>query len=79
MIELNADIGEGCDDASLMPYLNRVSIACGGHIGDAASMRLLCAWRPSTAWRRVRTRAIPTAPSSAAENWRRRPMRSWRG
>jgi len=38
MIELNADIGEGCDDASLMPYLARVSIACGGHIGDVASM-----------------------------------------
>ena len=40
MIELNADIGEGCDDASLMPYLKRVSIACGGHAGDAASMAL---------------------------------------
>lgn len=39
MMELNADIGEGCDDASLMPYLDRVSIACGGHTGDAASMR----------------------------------------
>lgn len=38
MIELNADIGEGCDDASLMPYLARVSVACGGHTGDAASM-----------------------------------------
>ena len=38
MIELNADIGEGCDDASLMPYLGRVSIACGGHTGDAATM-----------------------------------------
>lgn len=38
MIDLNADIGEGCDDASLMPYLARVSIACGGHAGDAASM-----------------------------------------
>ena len=38
MIELNADVGEGCDDASLMPYLNRVSIACGGHTGDAVSM-----------------------------------------
>lgn len=38
MIELNADIGEGCDDAALMPYLARVSIACGGHAGDAASM-----------------------------------------
>lgn len=38
MIELNADVGEGCDDASLMPFLARVSIACGGHAGDAASM-----------------------------------------
>ena len=36
--ELNADIGEGCDDAALMPYLDRASIACGGHAGDAASM-----------------------------------------
>ncbi len=39
MIELNADIGEGCDDAALMPYLARASIACGGHAGDAASMK----------------------------------------
>jgi UPF0271 protein len=39
MIELNADVGEGCDDASLMPYLNRASIACGGHTGDTASIR----------------------------------------
>ncbi|MFH1817824.1 MAG: 5-oxoprolinase subunit PxpA [Pseudomonadota bacterium] len=38
MIELNADIGEGCDDGALMPYLSRASIACGGHTGDAASM-----------------------------------------
>ncbi len=38
LIELNADVGEGCDDASLMPYLDRVSIACGGHAGNAASM-----------------------------------------
>jgi UPF0271 protein len=38
MIELNADVGEGCNDAALMPYLARASIACGGHAGDAASM-----------------------------------------
>lgn len=38
MIELNADIGEGYDDAGLMPYLSRASIACGGHAGDVASM-----------------------------------------
>lgn len=39
MIELNADIGEGYDEAGLMPYLGRVSIACGGHTGDLVSMR----------------------------------------
>jgi len=38
MIELNADIGEGCDDGALLPYLSRASIACGGHTGDTASM-----------------------------------------
>jgi UPF0271 protein len=38
VIELNADVGEGCDDAGLMPYLTRVSIASGGHAGDAVSM-----------------------------------------
>ena len=37
--ELNADIGEGCDDAALMPYLDRASIACGGHAGDPGTMR----------------------------------------
>lgn len=40
MIELNADVGEGCDDAGLMPFVDRVSIASGGHAGDAASMKL---------------------------------------
>lgn len=38
MIELNADIGEGYDDAALMPFVSRVSIACGGHAGNADSM-----------------------------------------
>lgn len=38
MIDLNADIGEGYDDRALMPFVARVSIACGGHAGDAASM-----------------------------------------
>lgn len=39
MMELNADVGEGGADALLMPLVSRVSIACGGHTGDAASMR----------------------------------------
>lgn len=38
-MELNADIGEGGADALLLPYVRRVSIACGGHVGDANSMR----------------------------------------
>ena len=38
-MELNADIGEGGPDALLMPYVQRVSIACGGHTGDLSSMR----------------------------------------
>ncbi|WP_028456671.1 5-oxoprolinase subunit PxpA [Chitinilyticum litopenaei] len=39
-IDLNADLGEGCgSDAELMPLLSSASIACGGHAGDAASMR----------------------------------------
>ncbi len=37
-MDINADIGEGYDDAGLMPYLSRASIACGGHTGDARSM-----------------------------------------
>ena len=37
-MDINADIGEGYDDAGLMPYLTRASIACGGHTGDARSM-----------------------------------------
>lgn len=38
LIELNADIGEGFDDAALLPYVDRVSIACGGHAGDVVGM-----------------------------------------
>ena len=38
-MDINADIGEGYDDAGLMPYLTRASIACGGHTGDATSMQ----------------------------------------
>ncbi|MBE9610054.1 5-oxoprolinase subunit PxpA [Chitinilyticum piscinae] len=39
-IDLNADLGEGCGlDAALMPWLSSANIACGGHAGDADSMR----------------------------------------
>lgn len=37
---LNCDLGEGCgDDADLMPLIDQASVACGGHAGDAESMR----------------------------------------
>lgn len=40
MIALNCDLGEGCgNDAELMPLIDQASIACGGHAGDAATMR----------------------------------------
>lgn len=38
-IDFNADLGEGCDDAALLPYLSSASIACGMHAGNAALMR----------------------------------------
>ena len=39
-IDLNADLGEGCGgDAELMSVITSCNIACGGHAGDAASMR----------------------------------------
>ncbi len=38
-MELNADVGEGWDDELILPYVDRVSIACGGHAGDETSMR----------------------------------------
>ena len=39
-IDLNCDLGEGAGhDAELMPFVTSANIACGGHAGDAASMR----------------------------------------
>jgi len=38
-IDLNFDGGEGCDDASLMPYVTTVNVACGAHAGDPTTMR----------------------------------------
>lgn len=36
---LNADVGEGCDDQLIMPYLDCANIACGEHAGDEAVMQ----------------------------------------
>jgi UPF0271 protein len=39
-IDFNCDLGEGCgNDAAIVPLISSASIACGGHAGDAASMR----------------------------------------
>jgi len=37
-IDLNADLGEGFDDAAILPYLTSCSVACGAHAGDRATM-----------------------------------------
>ncbi len=39
-VDLNCDLGEGCgNDAELMPLITSANIACGGHAGDAETMR----------------------------------------
>ncbi|GAB2618215.1 5-oxoprolinase subunit PxpA [Pseudactinotalea suaedae] len=42
-IDLNADLGEGMgDDAAMLDVVTSANVACGGHAGDAASMRAVC-------------------------------------
>jgi UPF0271 protein len=45
-IDLNADLGEGMgddtDDTEMLGLISSANIACGGHAGDAASMRRSC-------------------------------------
>ncbi|MGH8213044.1 MAG: 5-oxoprolinase subunit PxpA [Rhodanobacteraceae bacterium] len=38
-IDLNADLGEGYDDAVVMLFISSANIACGFHAGDAETMR----------------------------------------
>ena len=38
-VDLNADLGEGFDDESLLPYLTSCNVACGAHAGSPATMR----------------------------------------
>jgi UPF0271 protein len=39
-VDLNSDLGEGAgQDAELMPLITSANIACGGHAGDANTMR----------------------------------------
>jgi UPF0271 protein len=38
-LDFNCDLGEGCDDAAVMPFITSASIACGFHAGNDATMR----------------------------------------
>ena len=39
-IDLNCDMGEGMEtDAAIFPFVSSANIACGGHAGDADTMR----------------------------------------
>jgi len=38
-IDLNADVGEGFDDAGVARYVSSLNIACGAHAGDERTMR----------------------------------------
>src|SRR5260370_8534257 len=33
-IDLNADLGEGMDDAAILPFITSANVACGLHAGD---------------------------------------------
>lgn len=37
-MDLNADVGEGMDDALLLPYVTSANVACGLHAGDPTTM-----------------------------------------
>lgn len=70
-IDLNADLGEGFDDAAILPYLSSCSIACGGHAGDARTMAAtLAAARPLG----VACGAHPGYPDRASFGRRELPM-----
>jgi UPF0271 protein len=44
-IDLNADLGEGCDnDEALLALISSANVACGWHAGDAATMLQTVKW-----------------------------------
>ncbi|MDC6695337.1 LamB/YcsF family protein, partial [Leclercia adecarboxylata] len=44
-IDLNADLGEGCDtDEALLALVSSANIACGWHAGDVNTMRQTVGW-----------------------------------
>lgn len=62
-INLNSDVGEGVkNERHLMPYLSSCNIACGGHAGDAQSMREMLAFAKAN---NVKIGAHPSYPDRA--------------
>jgi UPF0271 protein len=76
VVDLNADFGEAVDEKGwtgeerLLSLVTSVSIACGGHAGDRASMRRAVA---AAARRGVAVGAHPSYPDR--DGFGRRPMR----
>jgi UPF0271 protein len=70
VIDLNADLGEGADaDTDLLPVITSANIACGGHAGDAETIRAVVATARAHG---VGIGAHPSFPDRAG--FGRRPM-----
>jgi UPF0271 protein len=69
MIDLSADVGEGADDLPLFAVVTSVSVACGAHAGDSATMEACVA---EAERRGVAVGAHPGYPDR--EGFGRRPM-----
>lgn len=69
-IDINVDVGEGIGNESiLMPIISSCNIACGGHIGDEETMRMVV---KLAAANNVKIGAHPSFPDK--ENFGRKPM-----
>ncbi|MEN3322273.1 5-oxoprolinase subunit PxpA [Mariniflexile soesokkakense] len=69
-IDINVDVGEGIGNESLfMPYVSSCNIACGGHAGNAKTMRKVVKLAKQ---HRVKIGAHPSFPD--IENFGRKPM-----
>lgn len=63
VIDINSDIGEGWNDTALVPFVDSVNIACGGHTGGEASMRTAL---ELAARHNLRAGAHPSYPDQAS-------------
>ncbi|MGD1845504.1 MAG: 5-oxoprolinase subunit PxpA [Salibacteraceae bacterium] len=71
-VDVNCDLGEQADstlDREIMPFISSCNIACGGHAGNAASVKRTVAFALEN---RLAIGAHPSYPDR--ENFGRRPM-----